>query len=151
MGDSAATLSSGDTEMLNRLKKACTPVQWIEYRERYLSGQYIHKLELMESEELWERLMEAVTASERLFVLDRYEAALKERYPDEILEAYARTLMKEAAAASHRKRYQELTHYLKKLKRYPGGAEQAVRLAEDWRARYSRRRAMMEELKQAGF
>ena len=120
------TLSSGGMEMLNRLKKACTPEQWTEYRERYLSGKRIHKLELIESERLWERLIEAVTASERLFVLDRYETALKERYPDVMLGAYTRALMKEAAAASNRKQYQELTHYLKKVKHYPGGAGRAV-------------------------
>ena len=45
-------LSSGGMEMLNRLKKACTPAQWIEYRERYLFGRAYHKLELMESEGL---------------------------------------------------------------------------------------------------
>ena len=88
------TLSSGGMEMLNRLKNVCTPVQWIEYRERYLSGQKAHKLELMESEGLWERLMDAVAAAERLSILDRYEAALKKRYPDGMLEAYARILMK---------------------------------------------------------
>jgi len=43
-------LSSSGMEMLNRLKKACTPAQWVEYRERYLSGRTYHKLELMESE-----------------------------------------------------------------------------------------------------
>ena len=145
------TLSSGGMEMLSRLKKVCTPVQWIEYRERYLSGQYIHRLELMESEGLWERLMEAVTAAERLSTLDRYEATLKKRYPDELLEAYARILMKEAAAVSVRKQYQELVRYLKKIKHYPGGTERAAQLAEDWRTRYKRRRAMMEELKKAGF
>ena len=145
------TLSSGGMEMLNRLKNVCTPAQWIEYRERYLSGQNIHKLELMESEGLWERLMEAVTTSERLSVLDRYETALKKRYPNEMLEAYARILMKKAAAASNRKQYQELAHYLNKIKSYPGGAERAAQLAEDWRTRYSRRRAMMEELEKAGF
>lgn len=145
------TLSSGGMEMLNRLKKACTPVQWIEYRERYLSGQNTHKLELMESDGLWERLMEAVTAAERLSILDRYEAALKKRYPDEMREAYARILAKEATTVSNRKQYQELSHYLKKLKRYPDGAERAAGLAEDWHTRYSRRRAMMEELKKAGF
>ena len=145
------TLSSGGMEMLIRLKKVCTPVQWIEYRERYLSGQKIHKLELMEYEGLWERLMEAVAATDRLSILDRYEAALKKRYPGEMLEAYARILMKEAAAVSNRKQYQELARYLKKIKRYPGGAECAARLAEDWRIRYSRRRAMMEELETAGF
>ena len=144
-------LSSGGMEMLNRLKKVCTPAQWVEYRERYLSGRNYHKLELMESEGLWERLMEAVVKSENLSTLDRYEAALKKRYPSELLEAYACVLTKEAAAVSNRKRYQELVHYLKKLRGYPDGAERAARLAEDWRTRYIRRRAMMEELRNAGF
>ena len=144
-------LSSGGIEMLNRLKNVCTPAQWVEYRERYLSGRTYHKLELMESEGLWERLMEAAVKSENLFILDRYEAALKKRYPSELLEAYACVLTKEAAAVSNRKRYQELVHYLKKLRGYPDGAERAARLAEDWRTRYIRRRAMMEELRNAGF
>ena len=144
-------LSSGGMEMLNRLKKACTPAQWIEYRERYLSGRNYHRLELMESEGLWKRLMEAVTTAGRLSVLDRYEAALKNRYPNEMLEAYACILAEEAAAVSDRKRYQELVRYLKKLGNYPGGAERAAQLAEDWRTRYIRRRAMMEELRNAGF
>ena len=144
-------LSSGGMEMLNRLKKVCTPAQWVAYRERYLSGRNYHKLELMESEGLWERLMKAVVKSENLSILDRYEAALKKRYPSELLEAYACILTKEAAAASNRKRYQELVHCLKKLRSYPDGAERAAQLAEDWRTRYIRRRAMMEELRNAGF
>ncbi len=144
-------LSSGGIEMLNRLKKACTPAQWIEYRERYLSGRSYHKLDLMESEELWERLMKAVATAGHLSILDRYEAALKKRYPNELLEAYACILTKEAATASNRKRYQELAHYLKKLRSYPDGAERAAQLVGDWRARYTRRRAMMEELRNAGF
>lgn len=145
------TLASGGIEMLNRLKKICTPVQWIEYRERYLSGRYYCKRELMESEELWDRLLEAVISAEYLSILDRYEAALKKRYPNEMLEAYIRVLTKGAAAASDRKQYRELAHYLKKIKRYPGGAERAAQLARDWRIRYGRRRAMMDELSQAGF
>lgn len=144
-------LSSGGMEMLNRLKQACTPAQWIEYRERYLSGRNYHRLELMESEGLWERLMRAAVKSENLSTLDRYESALNRRYPNEMLEAYACILTQEAAAASDRKRYQELVRYLKKLKSYPGGAERAAQLAEDWRTRYIRRRAMMEELRNAGF
>ena len=145
------TLSFGGMEMLGRLKKVCTPEQWVEYRERYLSGQNTHKLELMESEGLWERLMEAVVAAKRLSILDRYEAVLIKRYPDDMLDAYANILMKEAAAVSSRKQYQELARYLKKLRSYPSGAERTAQLAEDWRTRYGRRRAMMEELNKAGF
>lgn len=145
------TLSSGGTGMLNRLKEACTPEQWFEYRECYLSGRNYHKLELMESEGLWDRLMKAVTATEHLSILDRYEASLKNRYSDEMLEAYVRILVKEAAAASDRKRYQELARYLEKLRSYPCGAERAEQLAKNWRTQYSRRRAMMEELRNTGF
>ena len=68
-----------------------------------------------------------------------------------MLEAYANILVKEAAAVSNREHYQELARYLKKLRSYPGGAERAAQLAEDWRTQYSRRRAMMEELRNAGF
>ena len=95
--------------------------------------------------------MKAVTAAGCLSILDRYEAALKKRYPNEMLGAYACILTKEAAAVSDRKRYQELARYLKKLRSYPGGAERAAQLAEDWRTRYIRRRAMMEELRNAEF
>ncbi len=70
--------------------------------------------------------MKAVTASERLPTLVRYEEALKKRYPDEMREAYARILTEQAAAVSNRKQNQELTH------------------------RYGRRRSMMEELRNAG-
>ena len=68
-----------------------------------------------------------------------------------MLGAYACILTKEAAAASNRKEYQELVRYLKKLRNYPGGAERAAHLAEDWRTLYIRRRAMMEELRNAEF
>ncbi len=145
------TLSSGGMEMLNRLKSVCTSEQWIEYRERYLSKQNYHGLELMESEGLWERLMKAVTASRSFSILDQYEKSLKKRYPDEIREAYARILAEQSATVSNRKQYQELVHYLKKLRGYPSGTKQAAELAKDWRTQYSRRRAMMEELQNAGF
>jgi len=53
-------------------------------------------------------------------------------------------LMKAVTASNH-------LYTLKKLKGYLDGAEQAAQLAENWRVRYSRRRAMMEELRNAGF
>ena len=55
------------------------------------------------------------------------------------------------APIEYRERYQELARYLKKLRHYPGGTERAAQLAEDWRTQYMRRRAMMEELRNAGF
>ena len=73
----------------------------------------------MESEGFWGHLLEAVTPEAYLAILDRYEAALKGRYPNEMREAYIRILTKEAAAAFNRKRYRELALYLKKLRDTP--------------------------------
>lgn len=144
-------LSAGGMEMLERLKRTCTPEQWTVYREKYLSKQGCCGLELMKAEGLWERLMEAVAGNGQISTLDRYEDVLKQRYPDEMREAYVRILEKQAELASDRKGYQELAKNLKKVRKYPSGSERAAQLAASWRTKYSRRRAMMEELRNAGF
>ena len=41
--------------------------------------------------------------------------------------------------------------YLKKMKDYPDGKDMAHELAQEWRPRYKRKSALMEELKRAGF
>jgi len=44
-----------------------------------------------------------------------------------------------------------LIKYLRKIRFYPEGKEAAQKLAEEWRACYKRRSAMMDELTKAGF
>ena len=69
-------------------------------------------------------------------------------YPDDQAYAQKREDMKNA---SNQKRYAELVKRLKTLSGLRGGAEAAASLAQEWRAAYPRRRAMLEELKKAGF
>jgi len=105
----------------------------------------------MAEEGLWPRLLEAVTSSGSLRILDSYEKYLKELYPDELLQSYSALLDEAAGQVSDREGYRWLAPYLGKLCDYPKGVEEAERLAADWRVRYKRRRAMMEELKNVGF
>lgn len=95
--------------------------------------------------------MDVVTASNSLYLLNRYEEVLKKQYPSEIMETYIRILEEQAEQVSNREQYRELAGYLKKLKSYPGGAARTAELVGSWRTRYGRRRAMMEELGKAGF
>lgn len=41
--------------------------------------------------------------------------------------------------------------YLKKIQGYPEGKEKAKEIAENWRAKYYQRKAMMDEMRKAGF
>ncbi len=97
-----------------------------------------------------DRVSHAVAGSSQISTLDRYEDVLKERYPDEMREAYVRILEEQAGSASDRKGHRESAKALKKVRKYPIGPERAAQLAASWRTKYSRRRAMMEELRNAG-
>lgn len=76
---------------------------------------------------------------------------MKEKFPEQVRDLYISYLHREAETASDRNRYRELMKYLKKISEYPGGREKAVGIAENWRAKYYRRRAMMDEMRKAGF
>lgn len=52
---------------------------------------------------------------------------------------------------SNRNEYHELVQYLKKIATYPNGKTKAQELADEWKREYQKRRAMMDEIKKAGF
>ncbi len=107
--------------------------------------------ELLESEGLWDCLLKEVTEAGSIYLLDRYEKVLKKRYPGEACEVYIIYINELAKHVSDRKRYKELVQYLKKIAKYPEGQEKAGHIAEEWKALYKRRPAMMDELKKGGF
>ena len=83
--------------------------------------------------------------------VDKYENVLKKKFPEQMRDIYISYVQKQAERTGDRKRYRELMQYLKKIRRYPGGKEKAAEIAENWRALYCRRSAMMDELQKAGF
>ena len=100
---------------------------------------------------MYERMLECLRKEDFVLNLDRYEKVLKERFPEQVRDLYISYLYREAERVSDRNRYRELMKYLKKISGYPGGKEKAAGIAENWRAKYYRRRAMMDEMKKAGF
>ena len=63
---------------------------------------------------------------------------------------YADLLQKAMRYASNRQAYEAVISYLKVLKTYPEGEKTVQMLAACWRKQFSRRSAMMDELRKAG-
>lgn len=138
---------------INKLKEICADKEWEEYREQILNSHksYYIQYPFMESEELYERMLECIKKESFIYRLDEYEQVLKKKFPEQVRDIYISYLHKESAKATDRKRYKELMQYLKKIRGYPDGKEKAKEIAKEWRAVYYRRSAMMDEMHKAGF
>lgn len=145
--------SQNDLDHLNKLKVLCDKEEWEVYRERILDSKTSSSIRytILETEGLYQQLLEEVVSVGYLMLLDRYEQVLKKVYPESLRDAYISLVRKEAARVSDRKRYKELVKYLSKIAKYPKGKDCAKEIAADWRAMYYRRSAMMDELRKAGF
>ena len=136
-----------------KLKEVCTDKEWEDYREQILKNPKNYNIlyPFMEKEGMYEPMLECLKKETFIYNLDRYEKVLKEKFPEQVRDIYISYLHHEVERAGNRKRYRELMKYLKKIRRYPGGKEKASEIAENWRAVYYRRTAMMDEMRKAGF
>lgn len=142
-----------DIKYIMELKSICEEEEWIRYREQLLTEKlsYQTRLELLEKEGLYKRLLEEVQACEFVYPLDKYEKILKKHFPEDVRDTYIKYVKMGMYRASSRKVYKELAGYLKKIAKYPEGKKMAQEVADEWRWEYKRRSAMMEELSRAGF
>ena len=138
---------------INKLKASCTAEEWKQYREQILESpkNYCIRYPFMEAEGLYERMLECMKQESFIYRLDEYEKVLKEKFPEQVRDIYISYLYKEAERTTDRKRYRELIKYLKKIRGYPDGKEKSKEIANEWRAMYYRRSAMMDEMRKAGF
>ncbi len=140
-------------DSIKKLKAVCDLKEWEQNREKLLAAPACQrvKLRLLESEELYARLLEEVMNTGSAYWLNQYEKTLKKVYPDRMREAYIAYAKTQAETACDRSGYKELMGYLKKIASYSQGREAAAQLAREWRTLYKRRPAMMDELNRAGF
>lgn len=142
-----------DLVYIQKMKAVCTEQEWEQYREQILQSRNSCNIlyTFMEAEGLYERMLECMQKEPFIFNVDKYEKVLKKKFPEQMRDIYISYVHKQAERTGDRKRYRELMQYLKKVRRYPGGKEKAAEIAENWRALYCRRSAMMDELQKAGF
>lgn len=135
-------------EDFKKLKALCGEAEWHELREEIFKAvDYGHNLrDLYEEEGLCELLLESIRSQGELSDLDYYEETLKAGCPEDTLELYAELLKAMVKKAANRRKYQQIVDYLRKMQDYPGGPEKVRVLTADWRLRYAKRRALIEEL-----
>ena len=147
------TCPQRDLVHIYKLKEICDDKEWDAYRERILknSKNYSIRYPFMEAEGMYEQMLEGLKKEGSIYGIDKYEEVLKENFPEQVRDIYISYLYREAECAGNRGQYRVLMKYLKKILGYPDGREKAAEIAEDWRSAYSRRTAMMDELRKAGF
>jgi len=78
--------------------------------------------------------------------IGEYEPYLKQQYPERMLAFYHSKVINYAANNMGREHYKFVANILKKMKKYPNGIGMVDMLLKHFRAIYSNRKAMMEEL-----
>ena len=142
-----------DLGYLLKLKEIMDGEEWIDYRENILekmNGKF-DRYELLAEEGLYERLMKEIMEEDFIYSMDRYEKVLKKRFPKKVRDVYLSYVQEQAKVVSNRKAYGKLMWYLKKLRTYPDGERITMEIAKEWKMKFRRRPAMMDELRKAGF
>jgi hypothetical protein len=141
-------LGRGEAKYLELLRESIPVAEWESFREALLADEACQPhmaAHLLAADGLWLRLLELILKSPSL--IGPYRNDLETRFPDEMADLYASIVTRKLAVTSDRPTYQEAVAYLQRMM-LMGHAEQAEALARDFIARYPKRRAMVEELKQ---
>lgn len=143
----------GDLMYLHALKSLSSDEEWKLLRGRFFQEGFgvEPRLALMEEEGFYDRMLDIIKGSRRMDLLDLFEDELKENCPEQVRDLYIHYVCEAAKTTSDRRHYRGIIAYLKKLEDYPDGQKKAAAIAKKWRSSYARRRAMMEELANAGF
>lgn len=132
------------------LKELYSKKEWGQVRDELLKRIRVKNEEyypqVLYAEGLKESLLQYVLQVNGLYLVQEYEKYLVDDYLEEIVEKYEKELRREIEAADNRKHYQAIARTLRRLNRYLAGKEIVRKLVEEWRERYARRRALMEEL-----
>lgn len=138
----------GDLEIFKELKSQYTPEEWLVKREEIFSklSIFYHIDRLYNEEELYDRLLEYVLECPGLYAVQAYESVLKKDYSEQILKKYRDEINKMASTPNTRKYYSELVSLLQRMKKIKGGTKVVESIVDDWKVKYKKRPAMMEEL-----
>lgn len=116
------------------------------YNELKSCSSILHKFYYIEK--LYDRLMSYIEQDRvGIYTVDLYERTLKKLYPERLLKKYANIINDEIKIVSDRKKYKQIIKVLVKMKGYVGGDEVVDKIASEWRNKYKRRKALIDEMK----
>ncbi len=139
---------AGNLDLYRELKSQYSADEWLVKREEIFKKlpAHAHVDRLYKEEMLYDRLLIYVLNSPGLYVLQEYEAVLEKEYPEQILNKYKNEVNNMAVHTRDRKHYSTLVSLLRRMQRMTGGAKIVEQIVEDWKVKYKKRPAMMDEL-----
>lgn len=140
---------AGDMDIYKELKAQYTAEEWTEKREEiFIKLPKDVRMDCFyEEEKLYDRLLDFVMQSSGLYALQQYENVLKNEYPEQLLEKYKTEVNNMALYSGNRKKYEQITALLRRMKKIKGGPAVVEDIVSDWTKRYRNRPAMMDELR----
>ena len=109
------------------------------------------KYELLAFGEQYELLFLSIVQQGSFNRLRQYADILCRWSPEQVRDTYVRMLDGVMSRSSDRGMYRETVGYLQRVRQFPNGVETAKLLADSWRERFGRRKAMLDELYKAGY
>lgn len=135
------------------LKKEVETAEWSDFLEGIIEevtpkdnwkyDELVRKIFI--NEKWWDRLFLYLKQDASLQNIEYYEQYLAKDYSQELVQLYSQQLIKFVDANVGRNHYKTARGYLRRMKSL-GGAKEVERLVEMFRAKYKKRRALMEEL-----
>lgn len=135
----------GDLEIYKELKTLYSKEAWEKEREKIFACAG-NLDELYDYEGLYGRLLEMALQASGLYYIVRYEEKIRGLAPERILKKYETVIREMAEPASNRTTYAEIAEYLIRMQSYPGGMTIVQAVLAEFRIKYKRRPAMMDEL-----
>ena len=136
------------------IKSTYAPTEWpaaarmiiSDLEKRALPADYL--LPVLQEEQDWPGMLACIRKEGRFDMLLQYEQIMLEHFPPESEKLYVGWLRQNAERASNRDEYKQVVALLQNLAiKYPNGKENAASLVREFRERYKRRMAMLEEMK----
>ncbi|BEP27846.1 SWIM zinc finger family protein [Helicovermis profundi] len=144
------TYDIGNIESYKKLKSMHSKEDWkIESGNiiYIIKGKnHIKALDLYVYEKMYKDLFDSITQIDDIEILIKYEIYLKKLYPIEILNIYEKKVLKMATFTDGRNHYKRMANLISRMGKYPNGNEKIKQLVDTLIGKYSRRRAMKEEL-----
>lgn len=146
---SAMALNIGDEALWKEYKHGFSAEEWPEACENIFSNVSIGNYRIFPwyaMEERYDLIMKGIEAGGHIDRLMEYEKKLKILYPERCLKVLVKRTEEMAELSNKRQDYRRVAKNLRWMQDYPGGKEKAAELVAGFRAKYKRRRAMMEEI-----
>ena len=132
------------------LRSLFSDKEWIKERdsiiEQLTPGRFL--CEILETEQLYEQLIDVLLRSGDKYLLHQYTDILSEKYPKQLLQVYQETVEKQAESKGSRKHYYQIVEELRIMKSITGGDKVVDEIIKRWKIQYKNRSAMLDELSQ---